>query len=121
MPRSAQTSIAVVVVLPWVPATAISRFSAQSSASRAPRWITADAALARERQLRVLLADRGGDDHLGPLGQVGGVVADDGLEPGARAQPLHIRGVAAVAAAHGRAQAGADQRQARSSRRRRSR
>ena len=39
--RSAQTTIAVVVVLPWVPATAISRFSAQSSASSSPRWITA--------------------------------------------------------------------------------
>ena len=37
--RSAQTSIAVVVVLPWVPAIAISRFSAQSSASSSPRWI----------------------------------------------------------------------------------
>ncbi len=37
--RSAQTAIAVVVVLPWVPAIAINRFSAQSSASRAPRWI----------------------------------------------------------------------------------
>ncbi len=36
-PRSAQASIAVVVVLPCVPATAISRFSPHSSASSSPR------------------------------------------------------------------------------------
>ena len=65
--RSAQTAIAVVVVLPWVPATAISRFSAQSSASRAPRWIGSTPALAGQRQLRVVVADRGRDDDLGAL------------------------------------------------------
>ena len=32
--------VAVVVVLPWVPATAISRFSEQSSASSSPRCVT---------------------------------------------------------------------------------
>jgi hypothetical protein len=38
--RSAQPAIAAVVVLPWVPAIAISRFSAQSSANSSPRWST---------------------------------------------------------------------------------
>jgi len=99
----------VVVVLPWVPAIAISRFSAQSSASRAPRWI--GPALAGQGQLRVVGADRGRDDDLGPLGQVGGVVAERRLDPG-RAQALHIRGVGAVAAGDGGAEAGADQGQA---------
>ena len=51
-----------------------------------------DPALAGQRQLRVVGADRGRDDDLGALGQVGGVVADDRLEAG-RAQALHIRGV----------------------------
>ncbi len=69
-----------------------------------------DAALAGQRQLRVVLADRGRDDHLGALGQVRRVVADDRIEP-RRTQPLHIRGVAAVAAGHARAELGADQRQ----------
>ena len=70
-----------------------------------------DPALAGERQLRVVLGDRGRDDDLGPLGQVGGVVADDRLQP-RLAQALHIRGVGPVAAGDGGAEPGADQRQA---------
>ena len=34
------------------------------------------------RQLGVVLRDRGGDHHLGVVGEVGGVVADDGLDAG---------------------------------------
>ena len=68
------------------------------------------AALAGQRQLRVAVADRGRDDDLGALGQVGGVVADRRLDP-RPAQPLHIRGLAAVAAADRRAEPGADHRE----------
>ena len=39
-PRSAATAMPVVVVLPWVPATAISSRSASSPASAAARWMT---------------------------------------------------------------------------------
>ena len=38
-----------------------------------------DAALAGKGKLGVAGADRGRDDDLGPLGQVGGVMADDGM------------------------------------------
>ena len=69
--RSAQTSIAVVVVLPWVPATAIRRFSAQSSASSSPRWMTRWPRSRAHRQLGVVVGDRGRDHDLGVGGDVG--------------------------------------------------
>ena len=45
----------------------------------------AQAALARRGALGVVGRDRGGDDELGAVGHVGGVVAGDRLDPGARA------------------------------------
>jgi len=48
-----------------------------------------DAALAGAGELRVVLADRGRDHHLGTLGKVGGVVAHRRIQAGL-AQPLHI-------------------------------
>ncbi len=68
-----------------------------------------DPPLASQRQLRVVLTDRGRDHHLGALGQVRRVVADDRPNPG-RPQPLHIRGVGPVAAADRRSKLGAHKR-----------
>ena len=113
-------AIAVVVVLPWVPATAISRFSAQSSASSAPRWSTA---APRSRAS----ASSGFSSPIAvetttsaPSGRLAASWPTSGSSP-ARPQALHIRGVGAVAAGDRRAEPRRRPAPARSSRRRRSR
>ena len=75
-----------VVVLPWVPATAIRRSSGAQLGQELAAVEDPLAALAGAGQLRVVLADRGRDDHLGVPGDRVGVVAHPGLQPG-RAQP----------------------------------
>ena len=109
--RSAWTSIPAVVVLPWVPATAIRRRSAQSSASSSPRWITRwPRSRARASSgLSSAIARR--DDDLGARRDALGVVADPRLEPGG-AQPLQVGALGAVAAGHRGAELVADERQA---------
>ena len=99
------------MVLPWVPPTAIVRFMRESSPSRSPRWRTRRARRPCRRQLRVVLGDRGGDHHLGARGQVGRVVADDGLDAGG-AQPLAVGRLGLVGARDARAELLRHERQA---------
>ena len=109
--RIAQTTIAAVVVLPWVPATAIRRFSAQSRASSSPRCIDSRPRSRASSSSGLSSAIAVETTTSASVGDVGGVVADRGLEPGV-AQPLQIGGVGAVAAGDRRPEAGADERQA---------
>jgi hypothetical protein len=44
---------------------------------------------ARQRQLGVVLGDRGRDDDLGPIGEVRRIVSERRVDP-RRPQPLHI-------------------------------
>ena len=88
--RSAWASMPEVVVLPCAPATAISRFSAQSSASSSPRWRTRWSRSRAPDQLRVVLGDRGRDDDVGVRRDRVGVVADPRLDAG-RPQALECR------------------------------
>ena len=66
-----------VVVLPWVPATAIARLRRETSPSSSPRWITGPSAAASSG---LSGGNRGRDHHLGARGDVGRVVADRGLD-----------------------------------------
>ena len=90
-PRSAWTSMLEVVVLPWVPETAIVGRRRVSSPSRSARC----SSLAAARALRVLGRDRGRVDDLGAVRHVGGVVAHDRLDPGL----AQTRGVGGAAGA----------------------
>ena len=96
-PAAPRPAIAVVVVLPWVPATAISRFSAQSSASSSPRWIgsTPRSRASASSGLSSPIAVE--TTTSAPSGRLAASWPTRRLEA-RRAQPLHIRGVGAVAA-----------------------
>ncbi len=72
---SATVVIDVVVVFPWVPATATALESAMSEASAPERWMIR-APRARGDEFRVVLADRRGDDEGVGLAEVVGGVAD---------------------------------------------
>ena len=66
--------IEVVVVLPWLPATAIPYFNRINSASSSPRGNHGDLQAARFQHLGILLI-HGGADHQRPrAGDVGGGV-----------------------------------------------
>ena len=71
-----------VVVLPCVPATAIVAPQPRHLAEQVAAVEHRRTALARPRELRVVVADRGRDDDLRPLGHVRGVVPDRRLDPG---------------------------------------
>ncbi len=116
-PRSTCTIIAVVVVLPCVPVTAMQRLSAAIWASRSARC--SSPALARPRA-RVVGRDRGRVHDLGSGRDVLRRVADHRLDPG-RPQRLEVGRLGTVRAGHARAERDGDQGAARSSRRRRSR
>ena len=119
LPRSAWTSMLDVVVLPWVPETAIvgrSRVSSPSSSARcSSRW----RAGARSRARGSRAGSRSSTTTSAPSRHVGGVVALDRLDPGG-AQPRGVGGAArAVRARHRRRRARARRARARSSPRRR--
>ena len=71
----------MVVVLPWVPATATTRRSAISAARAADRGMDPQALTHGLEVLRVVLADRGRDHERVDVADVAGVVAD--VDPGA--------------------------------------
>ena len=66
------------------------------------------AALARPRQLRIVLADRGRDDDLGPPRHRVGVVADPRLDAHLPQAP-QVRALGAIRAAHHRSELAADE------------
>ena len=72
-----------VVVLPWVPETAIVGLSRVSSPSRSARC-SSGAPVVRSG---LVGRDRARVDDLGAVGDVGGVVADRRLDPGRRSVP----------------------------------
>ena len=97
--RSAQMHIAVVVVLPWVPAMASRRRWRAELGEQLAAMDDALVALAGTHQLRVVLGDRRRDDHIRVGRDLLGVVAELRLDAG-RPQALHIGGLGAVGAAH---------------------
>ena len=115
-----QASMPAVVVLPCAPATAISRRSAQSSASSSPRCRTRWPRSRARPPARGCLGDRRRDDDLRVLGHLLGIVADPRLDA-RRAQALEIGALGPVAAGHRARRAGDRPAPGRSSPRRRSR
>ncbi len=90
----------VVVVFPWVPATATPYFIRISSASISARWITGIEALAGGRDLHVVVRDRGGAHHHVRRPDVLRAVADGHREPERAQPPRRLRRPAVRAGDH---------------------
>ena len=103
---AASSSVAtseVVVVLPWVPATATQLFSRISSASISARRTTGMRLRARRRKLGIVALDRGRDDDDRGVAEIGRVMADEHLGA-ALAQALDVGVVGGVRALDGMAE-----------------
>ena len=96
---SSAAMMEVVVVLPCVPPIAIADFEPHQLGEhlRAPH--DRQAAGTRLDEFRIVALDRRGDDHESRAVEVAGVMADRDFDA-AVAQPLHVRAVRHVGAAH---------------------
>ena len=90
----------VVVVLPWVPPTAMAHFRRINSASISARRTTGMKRARAAHDLRVVALHGGGNDDHPRIAQIGGVMADRHRDAGL-AQPVNVGGVSDIGALHG--------------------